>query len=315
MSASTLTGTSPRLAYQSGFRNEFATEALPGALPVGRNSPQRCAYGLYAEQLTGRAFTAPRGANLSSWLYRIRPAAMHLPFEPMNAGSIVSDFAAVPAPPDQLRWNPFGMPAEPTDFIDGPDRRWPATATRTRRPAPPATSTLANRSMTNRAFYDADGELLIVLQHGRQRFVTELGVIEAGAAGDRGDPPRRALSRRADRRQCPRLRVRELRRAIQAAGPRAPSAPTAWPTRATSSHRWRLTRTSTATSSWWPSSWAICGAARMDHSPFDVVAVARQLRALQVRPAPLQRHRLDHLRPPRSIDLPGAALGRATRRA
>ena len=85
-----------RAGYQSGFRNEFATEALPGALPVGRNSPQRCAYGLYAEQLTGSAFTAPRGANLRSWLYRIRPAAMHLPFEAMNAGRIVNDFAAVP---------------------------------------------------------------------------------------------------------------------------------------------------------------------------------------------------------------------------
>ena len=68
------------LAYQSGFGNEFATEALEGALPVGRNSPQRPPYGLYAEQLSGSAFTAPRGANRRSWLYRIRPAAMHEPF-------------------------------------------------------------------------------------------------------------------------------------------------------------------------------------------------------------------------------------------
>src|SRR5207237_720858 len=68
------------LQYQSGFGNEFATEALPGALPVGQNSPQRAAYGLYAEQLSGTAFTAPRGANRRSWLYRIRPAAVHEPF-------------------------------------------------------------------------------------------------------------------------------------------------------------------------------------------------------------------------------------------
>src|SRR5580693_4224131 len=79
--------------YQSGFGNEFASEALPGALPLGRNSPQRCPYGLYAEQFSGTAFTAPRHANRRSWLYRIRPSVMHLPFrhledprfdEPMN---------------------------------------------------------------------------------------------------------------------------------------------------------------------------------------------------------------------------------------
>ena len=74
----------PPLAYQSGFGNEFATEALPGALPVGQNSPQRAPYGLYAEQLSGTAFTAPRGANRRSWTYRIRPAAMHEPVRPMG---------------------------------------------------------------------------------------------------------------------------------------------------------------------------------------------------------------------------------------
>ena len=63
--------------YQSGFGNEFATEAVAGALPVGQNSPQKVAHGLYAEQLTGTAFTAPRGGNRRSWLYRIRPAVTH----------------------------------------------------------------------------------------------------------------------------------------------------------------------------------------------------------------------------------------------
>jgi homogentisate 1,2-dioxygenase len=71
------------LLYQTGFGNEFATEALSGALPVGRNSPQRAPFGLYAEQFSGTAFTAPRGANRRSWLYRIRPAAVHLPFKPI----------------------------------------------------------------------------------------------------------------------------------------------------------------------------------------------------------------------------------------
>jgi homogentisate 1,2-dioxygenase len=164
--------------YQSGFGNTFATEALPGALPIGRNSPQRCPYGLYAEQLSGTAFTAPRADNRRTWLYRIRPAAMHEPFERMGNHRIVSDFAAVPAPPDQLRWNPLPMPAAPTDFIDG-------LITMAGHGDPHAQSGAAvhlyaaNRSMSNRVFYDADGELLIVPQHGRQRFVTELGVIDA----------------------------------------------------------------------------------------------------------------------------------------
>src|SRR5438093_12763422 len=95
------------LRYQSGFGNEFATEALPGALPVGRNSPQRAPYGLYAEQLSGTAFTAPRGANRRSWLYRIRPAAVHQPFTLLDNSRIVGQFHdAPPTPPNQLRWDP-----------------------------------------------------------------------------------------------------------------------------------------------------------------------------------------------------------------
>src|SRR5215216_5473898 len=109
----------PTLRYQSGFGNEFATEALPGALPVGRNSPQRCAYGLYAEQLSGTAFTAPRGANRRSWLYRIRPAVTHQPFRQIDNRRLVSDFDEVPTPPHQLRWNPLPFPQQPTDFIGG----------------------------------------------------------------------------------------------------------------------------------------------------------------------------------------------------
>ena len=166
------------LIYQSGFGNEFATEALKGALPVGRNSPQRCAYGLYAEQLSGSAFTAPRADNRRSWLYRIRPSAMHLPFERIDAGRIVSDFTALPTTPNQLRWNPLPPPSVPTDFIEG-------LVTMAGNGDPHGQSGVAvhlyaaNRSMTARAFYNADGEMLIVPQHGRQRFVTELGVIEA----------------------------------------------------------------------------------------------------------------------------------------
>src|SRR6476469_6651463 len=81
-----------QLDYQSGFGNEFATEALPGALPVGQNSPQRAPYGLYAEQISGTAFTAPRGTNRRSWLYRMRPAAMHEPFARRANGKLASRF-------------------------------------------------------------------------------------------------------------------------------------------------------------------------------------------------------------------------------
>ena len=166
------------LNYQSGFGNEFATECLPGALPVGRNSPQKCPYGLYAEQLTGTSFTAPRADNRRSWLYRIRPSAMHTPFKQISAGNLVSDFTKVPTPPDQLRWNPLPIPTAPTDFVEG-------MVTYAGNGDPHAQSGCgihlyaANRSMNNRAFYNADGELLIVLQQGRLRFVTELGVVEA----------------------------------------------------------------------------------------------------------------------------------------
>jgi len=157
------------LAYQSGFGNEFATEALRGALPEGRNSPQRCPYGLYAEQLSGTAFTALRADNRRSWLYRIRPSAMHRPFERIGERRITSDFNALPTPPNQLRWNPLPMPSGPTDFVEG-------IVTMAGNGDPHAQSGAgvhlyaANKSMTRRAFYNADGELLIVPQQGRQRF-------------------------------------------------------------------------------------------------------------------------------------------------
>ena len=105
--------------YQTGFGNEFASEALPGALPQGRNSPQRVAYGLYAEQLTGTAFTAPRSHNRRTWLYRIRPAAMHTRFVMLEGGRFHNRFTEVAADPNQLRWDPLPIPATPTDFIDG----------------------------------------------------------------------------------------------------------------------------------------------------------------------------------------------------
>ena len=165
------------LRYQSGFANEFATEALPGALPVGQNSPQRCAYGLYAEQLSGTAFTAPRATNRRSWLYRIQPAAKHEPFKRIDNGRVTNRFNEVDPSPNQLRWDPLPMPSETTDFVDG----WVTMAGNGDVAAQSGCSIYlyaANCSMLDRFFYNADGELLIVPQQGRLRFATELGVID-----------------------------------------------------------------------------------------------------------------------------------------
>ncbi len=158
-------------SYQTGFGNEFATEALPGALPEHRNSPQRAPYGLIAEQLSGTAFTAPRSHNRRSWLYRIRPAAMHQPFARIDNGNIVSRFDQLDVPPNQLRWDPLPEPAAGTDFIDG----W---VTMAGNGACAIHLYAANQSMRDRYFYCADGELLIVPQQGRLRIATELGVLD-----------------------------------------------------------------------------------------------------------------------------------------
>jgi homogentisate 1,2-dioxygenase len=168
--------------YQSGFGNEFATEAVPGTLPAGQNSPQKVAHGLYAEQLSGTAFTAPRGQNRRSWLYRIRPAAMHgtfAPFEqpPGSGQTFHGVFGHEPVTPDQLRWNPLPLPDAPTDFVDGlftmAGNGYPAAHT-----GVGIHLYAANTSMQGRYFYDADGELLVVPQQGRLVIATELGVLE-----------------------------------------------------------------------------------------------------------------------------------------
>ena len=163
--------------YQSGFGNEFATEALPGTLPEGRNSPQRVAHGLYAEQISGTAFTAPRHLNRRSWLYRIRPAAMHGQFEMLGEGSFHGRFDEVPASPNQLRWSPMPAPQLPTDFIDGL-----FTVAGNGGAAQQAGVGIhvyaANSSMRGKYFYNADAEMIVLPQQGRLRLLTEMGVVE-----------------------------------------------------------------------------------------------------------------------------------------
>src|SRR5258707_14145542 len=104
-------------AYQSGFASVFSSEALPGALPVGQNSPQRCPYGLYAEQLSGTSFTAPRASNRRSWLYRILPSTLHGAFGPTDPHRWSSQFRAGETPPDPIRGDPLPVPPAPTDFV------------------------------------------------------------------------------------------------------------------------------------------------------------------------------------------------------
>jgi homogentisate 1,2-dioxygenase len=167
--------------YQTVFGNEFATEAVEGALPVGQNSPQKAPLGLYAEQFSGTAFTVPRVQNKRTWTYRIRPSVLHKPFKRIdNRLFRSSPFNEVETTPNQLRWDPIPMPTEPTDFVDG-------IVTIAGNGDSFAQAGIgihiyaANCGMGDRYFYNADGEMLIVPEKGRIGFFTELGYLQAGA--------------------------------------------------------------------------------------------------------------------------------------
>jgi homogentisate 1,2-dioxygenase len=165
--------------YLTGFGNGFETEALPGALPVGRNSPQKCPYGLYAEQLSGSPFTAPRKTNERSWLYRIRPTVAHWgDFKPIDKGL----WRTAPAPEVEqpiapLRWDPIPIPKTSLSFVEG---------IHTVTTAGDAAGTagmgahvyIATRSMRDEYFYNADGEMLLAPQQGALRLCTEFGIID-----------------------------------------------------------------------------------------------------------------------------------------
>lgn len=166
------------LTYQCGFANYQQSEALPGALVHGCNSPQQVPYGLYAEQLSGSAFTALRSSNIRSWLYRIRPSVTHGEFTPYAQPTLIgasceSDYT----PPTQLRWDPMPYPSKPTHFIEG---WW--TVARNGSPASQTGASIhlycANRSMDQTYFFNADGEMLIVPQEGALLFKTEFGTLE-----------------------------------------------------------------------------------------------------------------------------------------
>ena len=175
----------PALAYLPGFANEHSTEALPGALPQGQNSPQRCPYGLYAEQLSGTAFTAPRHQNRRSWLYRVRPSAAHGgPLVPCANAAVVGSFSpeggASALTPNPLRWLPPPLPpaaGAPVDWLSGLFTMAGAGAAEAR--AGLAIHMYAfTAGMGSTVFANADGEMLLVPQAGGLRLRTEFGVLE-----------------------------------------------------------------------------------------------------------------------------------------
>ncbi|WP_330329637.1 homogentisate 1,2-dioxygenase [Streptomyces sp. NBC_00536] len=171
--------TAEGLEYLTGFGNEHSSEAVPGALPVGRNSPQRAGLGLYAEQLSGSAFTEPRPHNHRSWLYRIRPSAAHPPFTRIGNGALRSaPFTESVPDPNRLRWNPLPAPAPGTDFVAG---LWTlgGNGDVTQRTGMAIHLYAADTSMTDRAFSDSDGELLIVPEQGGLLLRTEFGLLSA----------------------------------------------------------------------------------------------------------------------------------------
>jgi homogentisate 1,2-dioxygenase len=161
--------------YQRGFGNEFASEAASGALPAGRNSPQRAPLGLYAEQISGTAFTQPRPVNRRTWVYRIMPSAAHPPFTRIGNGALRSaPFDEIEPDPNRLRWDPLPLPPSPADFIDGLYTVGGNGNARTRT-GMAVHLYAATASMTDRYFVDSDGELLFVPQLGSLVLHTELG--------------------------------------------------------------------------------------------------------------------------------------------
>jgi homogentisate 1,2-dioxygenase len=166
--------------YMPGFGNDFETEALPGALPHGQNSPQKCAYGLYAEQLSGSPFTAPRGANERSWLYRIQPSVKHSgAFTPTQIPfwKTAPHFDETTLPIGQYRWSPPEAPKEKSTFITGM-RTMTIAGDVNSQTGMAASLYFVNTSMVDQYFYNSDAEMLVVPQEGALHFFTELGKID-----------------------------------------------------------------------------------------------------------------------------------------
>jgi homogentisate 1,2-dioxygenase len=171
---------SSKLNYLTGFGNHFASEAHEGILPTGQNSPQKVALGLFAEQLSGSAFTAARHENLRSWLYRIRPSVLHSEFKLVDSGLIRhKPFGEVPASPNQMRWDPVPFPSHPTDFLEGLIT-FAGNGGYGSSKGSAVHIYVCNTSMDNKYFYNADGDFLFVPERGKLQLITEMGVLELG---------------------------------------------------------------------------------------------------------------------------------------
>jgi len=177
------------LRYLTGFGGHFESEAVPGALPKGRNSPQRPPFGLYTEQLSGSSFTSPRHENRRSWLYRMRPTADHPPFVRYEGAPLFAPGTSKePLAPNRLRWDPPNDLPAGKDFVDGL-----VTMLANRDPADLEGVAVhlyrASKSMQRRIFVDADGELLLIPQSGALRICSEFGRMDV-APGSIGLIPR-----------------------------------------------------------------------------------------------------------------------------
>jgi len=163
-----------KYVYVSGFGSHFSSEKIPGALPLGQNNPQKCPYGLYCEQVTGSSFTAPRTSNFRSWLYRIRPSVTHKPFEKIANGFLTNDFSKSSPNPNQLRWKPLPFPDTPTNFVEGL-KTVAGCGDPSLRSGVAIHYYTATASMKDKAFYNSDGDFLLVPQQGALDIQTEYG--------------------------------------------------------------------------------------------------------------------------------------------
>jgi len=163
--------------YQTGFGNHFSTEAIPGTLPVGRNSPQKPPFGLYTEQLSGTAFTAPRHENRRSWLYRLRPSAAHPAFTRYEgAKQFAPGLSKTTLAPNRLRWGPLDI--QDADWLDSLTTMVVAGDGPKSQAGVAMHIYRAAKDMVDRAFVSADGELLILPEMGALTLYTELGRID-----------------------------------------------------------------------------------------------------------------------------------------
>lgn len=163
--------------YLSGFGNHFSSEARPHALPLDQNSPQKAPLGLYPEQLSGSAFTAPRATNLFAWLYRIRPSVMHSKFTPLPELTKKTFTEPLHVDPNQMRWNPLPPLQGPTDFVEGM-RTVCGTGSVHEQSGLHAHLYAFNKAMGKRFFMNADGDFLFVVQSGQLQIKTEMGIID-----------------------------------------------------------------------------------------------------------------------------------------